>query len=125
MLCHQGMSLPLQITFHGVDQSPAAEDYVRAKAKKLETLHPRIVDCRVSVEMPHRHGRHGQHFRVGIDLRVPGGEVVATHAAQEDRSYEDLHAAIDAAFDVVGRRLQDFVRRQRGDIKSHEHSRQR
>jgi ribosomal subunit interface protein len=114
------MPIPLQVTFHGIDQSAAAEDYVRKKAEKLETLSQRIIDCRVSLEMPHRHGHHGQHYHVGIDLRVPGGEVVATHAPQQDRSYEDLFAAIDAAFDVVGRRLHDFVHRQRGDLKSHE-----
>jgi len=114
------MALPLHVTFHGIEQSTAAEDYVRAKAEKLEILYQRIIDCRVSLEMPHRHSHHGDHYRVAIDLRVPGGEVVATHAPQGDRSYEDLYAAIDAAFDVIGRRLQDFVRRQRGDVKSHD-----
>jgi len=114
------MSLPLQLTFHGLDSSPATEEYVRTKAQKLETLHQRITGCRVTIEMPHRHANHGQHYRVSIDLRVPGGEVVVTHSPDADRSFEDIHAAIDAAFDAVGRKLQDFVRRQRGDLKSHE-----
>jgi ribosomal subunit interface protein len=107
------MSLPLQVTFHGVDRSTAVEGHVRSRADKLETLSHRIVGCRVAIETDHRQGR-GPHYRVAIDLRVPGGELVATHAPQQG----DLYGAIDAAFDAVGRQLHDLVHRQRGDIKS-------
>jgi|SRR5580692_1677936 ribosomal subunit interface protein len=108
------MSVPLQVTFHGVEKSTAAEDHVRSKADKLETLTHRIVGCRVAIEMQHRHG-HGQHYRVAIDVKVPGGEVVATHAPHDG----SLYSAIDAAFDAVGRQLHDLLDRQRGDTKAH------
>src|SRR5579884_1037446 len=117
------MELPLQITFRGVSHSDAIEAYVRTKAAKLDTLAPRLIACWVALELPHRHARHGEHYRVRIDVTTPGGEVVASHVPGEDHTYEDLYAAIDAAFDNAGRRLQDFVRRQRGDVKPHERAR--
>jgi ribosome-associated translation inhibitor RaiA len=117
------MQLPLQITFHEVPHSDAVELYVRTRAAKLDTLAARITSCRVALEMPHRHARHGEHFRVRIDVTLPGGEVVAARSPDASKSYEDLYATIDAAFDDVGRRVQDFVRRQRGDVKPHERSR--
>src|SRR5271165_4254581 len=103
------MRLPLQITFHGVEHSDALEQYVRARAAKLDTFDPRIMGCRIALEVPHRHSRHGEHFRVRIDITVPGGELVVERVPAGDHNYEDAYAAIDAAFDDAGRRLQDFV----------------
>jgi len=60
---------------------------------------------------------------VRIDVTVPGGEVVAARSPDDAKPLEDLYAAIDAAFDHVGRGLQDFVRRQRGEVKPHERAR--
>ncbi|MGD0674533.1 MAG: HPF/RaiA family ribosome-associated protein [Polyangiaceae bacterium] len=117
------MQRPLQITFHGVQHSDAIEQYIRNRAEKLDTFAPRIVGCRVAVEMPHRHAHHGEHYRVRIDMTVPGSEIVVERVPDEARGYDNVYAAIDAAFDDAGRRLQDFVRRQRGDVKPHERSR--
>ncbi len=117
------MQLPLQITFHGVPHSDAIEQYVRTRAEKLDTFAPRLMSCRVAIEMPHKHAHHGEHYRVRVDITLPGGEIVVERVPGADHAYEDLHAAIDAAFDDAGRRLQDFVRRQRGDVKPHERSR--
>ncbi len=48
-----------------------------------------------------------------IDVVVPGGEVVAGRDAPEPDDHQDLYAAIDAAFDVARRRLDDRARRHR------------
>lgn len=117
------MQLPLQITFHGLPHSDPVEQYVRTRAAKLDVLASRVTGCRVALEMPHKHAQHGEHYRVRIDLTVPGAEVVASRSPDEGKAYEDLYAAIDSAFDDAGRRLQDYVRRQRGDVKPHERSR--
>jgi ribosomal subunit interface protein len=117
------MQLPLQITFHGLDHSNAVEQYVRARAVKLDRFDRRIIGCRVALEKPHRHSSHGEHYRVRIDVTVPGGEIVVERLPEADHVYEDLYAAIDAAFDDAGRRLEDFVRRQRGDVKAHTRAR--
>jgi ribosomal subunit interface protein len=114
------MPLPIQITFRDIPHSDAVEAYVRDRAAKLETFSGRITGCRVVVEAPHKHQKSGRHFRVRVDLTVPRGEVVVSHAPDENPTNEDAYAAIDDAFDRVGRRLEDHVRRQRGDVKPHD-----
>jgi ribosomal subunit interface protein len=114
------MQTPIQITFRDVHHSDAIERYVRTRAGKLDAMASRIIGCHVTLEVPHKHSLHGRHYRVRIDLHLPGGEVVVGNTHDDDRNEEDLYAAIDAAFDLAGRRLQDFVRRQRGDVKSHQ-----
>jgi ribosomal subunit interface protein len=117
------MQLPLQITFHDLPPSDAIEQYVRKHAAKLDAFAPRITRCRVALERPHRHSRHGGHYRVAIAVSLPEGTVVATRSPDDEKTYEDLYAVIDASFDDIGRRIQDFVRRQRGDTKQHARSR--
>jgi ribosomal subunit interface protein len=108
------MKLPIRITFRDMTPSDAVELYVRDRAAKLDTFAGRLTGCHVSVEMPHRHQRTGREFRVRIDLTVPGAELVVND------SKDDVYAAIDAAFDHSGRKLEDWIRRQRGDVKPHE-----
>jgi ribosomal subunit interface protein len=110
------MQLPLQITARDISLSEAAEDDIRAKAENLDTYYNGIMSCRVVVEGPVRHHRKGP-FTVRIDLSVPGDELVVDRQADED-----LYVAIRDAFDAARRRLEDYARRQRGAVKSHEES---
>jgi ribosomal subunit interface protein len=108
------MQVPLQISAQDVSLSEAAEGNIRAKAASLETYYDGIVGCRVVVEGPVRHHRRGP-YTVRIDLSVPGTELVVDRHADED-----LYVAIRDAFDSARRRLEDYARRQRGDVKAHE-----
>lgn len=109
----------LQISFHDLEPSPAVDAYVREHAAKLETFFDRIVNCRVAVESPHRHKRHGRHFRVRIDAFVPGQELVVDRTPAEHANDEDLYAAVDDAFGRMQRVLRDYAQKKRGDVKSH------
>jgi len=109
------MQLPVQITYRGMESSAALDDAVRDKAAKLEQFHPRITGCRVVVEQPARHKRKGQEFVVHVDLKVPGGEI----AVNRDHD-TDVYVALRNAFDAARRKLEDFAREQRGDVKHHE-----
>src|SRR5271166_5179460 len=109
------MELPIQVTFRNMTTSDAVDAYVRERAAKLDTFSARITGCHVAVEIPHQHQRSGKHFRVRIDLTVPGGEVVVSHTPDESSTSEDVYAAVDHAFDQMGRRLEDHVRRQRSE----------
>ena len=128
---------PLQITFRNVKAPPQASLWIRSEAAKLGDFYPRIMGCRVAVDSPHRH-RHGDPFHVRIDLTVPGGELLIRHEptlksrAQKLGEFEikkhlgarkphkHLRQAINDAFKAAGRRLQDYARRQRGDVKRRE-----
>jgi cold shock CspA family protein/ribosome-associated translation inhibitor RaiA len=132
------MQVPLQITFRNMESSPMVEAWIRAEAKRLEAFHSQIMACRVAVEIPHRHHRKGTMYHIRIDLTLPGGELVIkrqpnirdrvrqTGAAQVKKSLEvgtphkNLRLAIDDAFKVAGRQLQDYARRQNGRVKTHE-----
>jgi len=109
------MQLPVQVTYRGMKSSAALEDAVREKAAKLEQFHPRIVSCRVVIEQPARHKHQGKPFVVHVDLKVPGGEI----AVNRDHA-EDVYVALRDAFDAARRKLEDFAREQRGDVKHHE-----
>jgi len=109
------MQLPVQVTYRGMESSAALEDAVREKAAKLEQFHPRIVSCRVVIEESARHKTKGKQFVVRIDLKAPGGEV----AVNRDHD-TDVFVALRDAFDAARRKLEDFVREQRGDVKHHE-----
>ena len=105
----------LQVTFREVPHSDAIEAYVRRKAEKLPTFYDRITSCRVAIESPHNHRRHGKLYRVRVDMGVPGTELVAG----DDPRFDDAYAAIDDAFDAARRLLLDWVQRRRGDVKYH------
>ncbi|MEX2631984.1 MAG: HPF/RaiA family ribosome-associated protein [Tistlia sp.] len=114
------MQTLLQIAFHGMDPSPAVEARIRERVARLERLFDRLVSCRVVVEAPHRHGRQGKLYRVKVLIGVPGHDIEVAHNKPLDHAHEDVYVAIRDAFDAAGRRLEDYARRIRGDVKTHE-----
>jgi cold shock CspA family protein/ribosome-associated translation inhibitor RaiA len=132
------MQLPLTVTFHGMSRSDWIEDDIRKRAAKLETYCPDIMSCRVVVAIPHRHHEAGNRFSLRIDLTVPGDEIAVNresnlHASRKDLGEEewvkhfdvegmrkDLRLVIREAFDVARRRLQDYARKRRLAVKTHE-----
>lgn len=108
------MKIPLQISLHGIEHSDALYDAIRAKAEKLDRYYDRITSCRVVLELADRHKRHGRQFAARIDLKIPGGEI-----AVNKEHDEDLQIALRDAFDAARRRLEDYARKQRGDVKHH------
>ena len=125
----------MQLTFRNVKPSAAVAARVQAEAKKLERFCQRIIRCRVVIEAPHRHHRRGETFQVRIDVAVPGGEIMIRHApsfshqaAQAEAGrwakhlelgtpHKDMYLAVRDAFRAARRRLEDYARRLRGDVK--------
>ena len=114
------MQQPLQINFRDIPQSDAVEARVREKAGKLDKFYDQIMTCRVMVEAPHSHHHKGNLYHIRIDLTVPKGEIVINRDPKEQHAHEDVYVAIRDAFDAARRRLQDYARKQRGDVKRHE-----
>lgn len=106
--------MQLQISFRGLPPSDALQQAIAERAAKLEHFYERIASCRVVVEVDGRHKRHGREYAVRIDLKVPGGELAITHERNED-----AQVAMRDAFDAVRRKLEDYARTQRGDVKRH------
>ena len=93
---------------------------IRRRAEQLNRFAPDIVSCRVAVEAPHKHHRHGRLFHVRVDVRLPGSEIVVNRDPPEDHAHEDVYVAIRDAFKAARRQLQDTVAKRRGDVKTHE-----
>jgi ribosome-associated translation inhibitor RaiA len=107
------MTILVQIVYREVERSDAIDAHVRKHVDKLEARAGRLVSCKVALEAPHRHKHHGRHYRVRIDLAVPGAELVVDRCPDAGREHEDAYASIDAAFGLAVRRLDDHARRGR------------
>lgn len=114
------MQVTAQITFRGMETSPAVERRIREKIRKLEKVHDRITSCRVVIEAPHRRRVKGRLYLVSLGVTVPGGELVVNTAKRFNQSHEDVYVALRDAFDAMRRQLEDHARELRGDVKSHD-----
>lgn len=131
------MKWSLQITYRNVMPSATIEEWIREEAEKLDVFYNHIVTCRVAIHVPHRHHRKGSLYHIRIDVQVPGGEIIVNREptlASEARILEfpvaakhlelhplmkNLHLAIKSAFRIAARRLRDYARKQRGQVKQH------
>jgi cold shock CspA family protein len=129
------MLLPVQVTFRNVEDHAGLDDYVQQEAAKLERFYNRISSCRVMVERAQK-ATSGKLYHVRIDLGVPNGELVVKHIpslhgtlqdAKEHKSRREAESvlvhkspkrSIHEAFGEMGRRLQDYARRQDGSVKT-------
>lgn len=128
------MILPVQVTFDNIGADPVLEAQIREQVARLERFYAPLTSCRVNVGMLGRHV-HGNLYHVRIDLGLPGGELVVEseptlHAELQDleegkitkgAELGKLHRtpvrAVLDAFRVMRRRLEDYARKQRGDVK--------
>jgi hypothetical protein len=122
----------VQISFRNMPRSAALEEELHSRVAWLDSFYPGIVGCRVVLEIPHRHRRHGRPLHVRIELSLPGEDVIVNHEPtpgtaarsasrkrdERNGQHKDAYVAIREAFDVARRRLEDVARRQRGDVKT-------
>lgn len=109
------MKIPMKIVFHGIERSEAVEAKIRQRAEEFDQFTPLVQRCEVRVEAPHGHHRKGELYNVRIRTTVSGEELEIDR--QPDR--DDVYVAIRDAFDAMRRRLEDYQRRYRGDVKRH------
>lgn len=114
------MQEELQITWRGMEPSDALDAKIREHVDALERFYERITGCRIVVEQLHRHKHKGNLFNVRIDLLVPGKEIVVNRESGKDHAHEDPYVVVRDTFKAARRQLEDYVRRHRGDVKTHE-----
>lgn len=123
------------VTFRRIRGTENLEADVRKRLAKLDTYCSSIKTAHVTVEPSGRHHQQGNHYRVRIDLTVPGAEIVVGHEAalrhiaratetdrvrkgdEPERAHRNAHVAVREAFEAARRRLQDYVRVHRGEVK--------
>ena len=114
------METPLQVVFKGMDPSDAVRTRIEERAAKLEKIFDRITSCRVVVELPHRHRTKGKLFNITIDIVVPGDQIIVTRGPTANHAREDVYVAIRDAFNTAQRQLEEFARKIKGLVKTHE-----
>ena len=114
------METPPQVNFQGMEPIPESQARVLERIAHIEERYGRITAFRVVVKAPGAHHRTSGHDEVNIHMALPDGrEIAVTRTATADERFLDLDSAIDDAFKRARRRLQDQVRRMRGQIKAH------
>ena len=109
------MKIPLQITSRNFELTETIEEAIRAKANKLDQYYDQISRCKVTVEVPHRHGHKGIFYNVCLEITMPGGEIVVKR-----EPHEDVYVSIRDAFDAARRQLKTWAEVRRGEVKLHE-----
>lgn len=109
------MEIGLQITARDIEVTDAIRTDIEEKAEKLDKYYDRIMRCRVVLGSPKRHQNEGKLYNVNIYMTVPGGELMVKRELNKD-----LYVAVRDAFQAARRRLEDFSRQQRLDVKRHE-----
>jgi hypothetical protein len=125
------------VRIRGTRNAGPLEAYALKHLEKLQRYSASVTGARVLVEPADRHHGDGSRYRVRIDLTVPGEEIVVAHdasprsgarqrAAQSLRKGDEVErphrratVAIREAFEHARRRLQDYERRRRGQVKTH------
>ena len=114
------MTFPIKITFRDIDPSPAIEADIRKHAEKLGEFDDRIHWCNVSVEAEGKHQRKGRHYKIVINLGLPGKTITANRAGPRNEARSDIYVAIRDSFSAIGRQVEDHARVRRDEVKSHE-----
>jgi hypothetical protein len=95
-----------QITFHGLRPNEELKREILDRIAWLEQFYPPLLGCRVRLQVPHRHHRHGRHMHVAIEMTVPRHPPLVV---AYEPSIDEARVAIREAFDAARRRLQDHA----------------
>lgn len=131
------MERPLQITYRELMQSDALDRLIHEEVDKLERFFPRIISCHVMIERAYRHPKAGSPFHVRIELGLPGDRITVNSepnirttivgsdeqrvrkSAEVSGAHKDAALAVRDAFHRAKRRIQDYSRLLRGEVKRH------
>lgn len=99
------MTFPIAIAIHGIEPSPMLRAEVIEHVEMLKRYLDDILACRVLVEGP------ACHYGVRVRITLPCFEVEADSRNIAGFGNLDPFLAISETFDVLTRRIEDFVRR--------------
>lgn len=109
------MQVPLEISFHNIDNSEWAKDEIRDNVAKLESIYERMTSCRVRVDQRADNSNHTIPPVVRIEIGIPGRRdiVVAHEPDRLQRKFQrpDLHNAINEAFRLAELQLTELKRK--------------
>lgn len=112
-------AIPTHVLFDGMDASDALRARIEQRAQRLARFAGDIEACQVTVRACEHHHRHGNRYNVRARVTLHGRTIEAGDAPASDPGLDDPYAAVAQTFDSLRRRIEDHVRRRRGDVKTH------
>ena len=115
------MQVEPQVSYRHTEPSEPLNALIQNKTRDLERFFDRITGCHVFVDRESHHHRKGTgaHFRVRVELTVPGEVLVVGRDPKLRTSHEDAFVAVNEAFHAMRRQLQGYVARHRANGKTH------
>ena len=115
------MPIPTTVTFRGLDASDSLREEAIGHAQRLERFADDIRDCEVTFRTDTSRWHRPHHLSVQISVSMRGSRIGVKHGDAAGAGDEDVHALLSHAFDTLTRRVEDYVRCRRGDVKTHVH----
>lgn len=121
----------LQVQFRDLTPSPAITTRIEQEFRKLLRHHGSVQRFRATISAPDHHHQHGRHFRLRLEVELPGLTVVTDHkpparrpvaeteagrrakSTELEADHKDAYVAIRDTFAVAHRRLDEHVRKTR------------
>lgn len=105
------MTLPVQITFNGIDRSDAVEARIKERVERLSRFADDATGLEVRISAPHHHNG-GSLFQFTLELRVPRSDIIVRQADTSNHAHKDIYVALRDAFDALERRTHERNARQ-------------
>ena len=86
---------------------------------KLQQVCADLISCRVSIERPQQHQRVGNPYRVRLNLKAPGEEIVTLRESSNGNMHDPLAKVITNAFTAARRQRREYRERKQGEVKFH------
>ena len=131
------MPFPSTVKFRNMQKLENLEADILKRLDRLVRYGPSLLGAKVVVEPVAQQRQSGQRYHVRIELDLPGDTIVVAHTPERrvvlrrsaarsvrkqdepDQAHTDAGLAVRDAFAAARRRLQDYVRKQRGAVKTH------
>ena len=111
-----------EVAFRDVEKTPEIEALINRKIEHLDKICNNLISCRVVVEHEQKHQRHGNPYRVLVNMRVPPDhELVAKSKPRQHDMHQGLETVVNDTFHVAERRLRKQMEKMQGRVKKHEH----
>lgn len=111
--------IPFEVTYHGMEASPVAEEQILAGMERLERLNAKVLHANVALARRAVRSAAAGIYEVKIRLSVPGPDIHVSRTPPAHVESENLVTAIGEAFERARRSIIEQREIVRGEVKAH------
>ena len=113
------MPILTTVSFNGLDVSESPREAAIEHAQRLERFAGDISHCEVTFRADTSRRQRPQRYSVQVSVLLRGRTIGTHRGGIAGEPNEDIRITLSRAFDSLTRRIEDYVRRRRGDVKTH------